>query len=216
MYDPDTNATFLDLSDPDKFRELVNLRRMPKETHKLPEGTLFSTQIREDTLREVDKRMNEVEDYDNENKNCNDLIPLAKMGGEELGVRLSDLKFVIRKLFNQIYQLTGKDDKATQTTYVSSTHSILFPQSRPNNANSENLVLRPLRDTGTSKSKDFMPPVIVKNKPNNFKKSFLRTDANQTTQKDLFIGKNPVINEVLEKRLAIQKTVGSLAYAKYT
>lgn len=215
MYDPDTNATFLDLSDPDKFRELANLRRMPKETQKLPEGTLFSTQIREDTLREVDKRMNEVEDLNNENKNSNDLIPLAKMGSGELGVKISDLKFVIRKLFNQIYQLTKKEDKATQTTYVSSTQALLFPHSLQNNATSGSLVPRPLRDTSTSKSKDFMP-AVVKNKPNNFKKSFLRTDANQATQKDLFVGRNPVINEVLERKLAIQKTVGSMAYAKYT
>ena len=111
MYDPSTNETYLDMSDPAKIDQM--LRENQRARRNFARGT-YLTDINDHDISEA---LNEVEEEVGAEPDSkrDSLVPLDQFESGELGIRIANLKFVIKKINDVIYRKRSTATKSTQT-----------------------------------------------------------------------------------------------------
>ena len=111
MYDPSTNETYLDMSDPAKIEQI--LRENQKARKNFARGT-YLTDIQDHDISEALNEAEEEAAADPESKQGS-LVPLEQFDSGELGIKLSNLKFLIKKIHDVIHRKKQLASKSTQT-----------------------------------------------------------------------------------------------------
>lgn len=111
VYDPASNETFLDMSDPTKLDQILRENQIARRT--FGKGT-YLTEIKEDDITEI---LEEIDDCMPDQKPREDrMIPLEAFENGELGIKLENLKFVIKNIHLMMKNILRQTfSKSTQT-----------------------------------------------------------------------------------------------------